>query len=347
MHRRRGVLAGLITGSLLAWSILGSGTALAANPNWAAGFGANGSSQLTGQSSTSVAAGKHAGFFLWMQNNDTSNISQLYLTGTSTATFSGATFTVVSGSTFVRSGTCAAVDPLDCSIGVLRSGQTVNVIVSYLISGSAKDGSNVGVKFEFNTTGTPPGKNNSHGDAFPLNDSIGVSSNGDADGDFNLNNPSGLNIADNQSVSQKNPQATSASIIQLGIGGSVGETTNLDAAVCNSTLTMGFPSWFSCGLLTSQVSTIEIGNGKNFNNTNPGNTPGIQVKVLFKKAPSQLTGSNPFVYHYWVDGQGAHAELVTATCTMSGGFPTNQGPCLIVGNNAVTVWLIHNGGARM
>jgi hypothetical protein len=37
---------------------------------------------------------------------------------------------------------------------------------------------------------------------------------------------------------------------------------------------------------------------------------------------------------------------VTATCTLSGGFPTNSGPCLIVGNNKVTVWLTHNGRSQ-
>jgi hypothetical protein len=346
-HRRRGVLAGLITGSLLAWSLLGSGAALAANPNWAAGFGADGSSQLTGQSSTSVAAGKHAGFFIWMQNNDTANISQLFLTGTSTATFSGGTFQVKDSTGVVRTGTCAAVDPLDCSIGALRSGQTVDVIVSYLINASAKDGSNVGVKFEFNTTGTPPGKNNSHGDSFDLSDSIGVSSNRDADGDFNLNDPAGLNIADNQNVSPQNPQATSASIVQLGIGGSVSEIAGTMAFCDPSLLPQPVPSWFSCSNLSSQISTVQIGNGKNFNNPNPGTTPGIQVKILFKKAPSQLTGSNPFVYHRWTDSLGVdHAELVTAPCILVGGFPSNTTPCLIVGNNAVTVWLIHNGGMR-
>jgi len=37
----------------------------------------------------------------------------------------------------------------------------------------------------------------------------------------------------------------------------------------------------------------------------------------------------------------------THNCTMVGGFPSNSGPCLVVGNQQVTVWLTHNGNMRM
>jgi hypothetical protein len=349
-HRRRGVLAGLITGSLLAWSILGSGTALAANPNWVAGFGTDRTASplpTTGQSSTTVAAGKEVGFYTWLWNADTSNMSQLYVTATFDGASAGATYQIKNAAGIVvRSGSCAPAAALDCSVGPLNSGNTIYVTAAFTTNASAKDGSNAPITIEYNTTGTPPGKNNSHGDAKQLLDSIGISSNPDADGDFNLNNPVGLNIADNQSVSNKNPQATSASVVSLGIGGSVGETAGTNT-ICDTSLLTNPPVWFSCSLLTSQTSAIQIGNGKNFYNPNGTGTPGIQAKILFKKAPSQLTGSNPFVYHQWADSTGTHAELVTQPCgTLVGGFPNVQGPCLIIGNNSVTVWLVHNGNMR-
>jgi hypothetical protein len=355
-HRRR-FAAGLIVTSVMALSILGSGTALAANPNWFAGHGADGSAQPTGQSSTSVAAGKHVGFAVWMKNADTSNISQLFLTAkvtsVTTATFFGGFFNIFDAAGgFVRGGTCPTGDPMDCPIGALRSGETVDAVTSFTVSPTAADLSTLSLTFEFNTTGTPPGKNNSHGDAKQVFDSVKISSNRDADGDFNLNDAlNGLNIADNQSVSPQNPQATSASVagaIKVAIGGSVGEIAGT-ASFCDAGILVNPQPWFSCGSLTSQISTVEIANGQTLSNPNGAGTPGIQVKILFKKAPSQLSGSQPFVYHRWTDSSGVdRAELVFSPCgALVGGFPTTTGPCLIVGNNAVTVWLTHNGGTRM
>jgi hypothetical protein len=355
-HRRRGVLAGLIAGSLLAWSLLGSGAALAATPNWFAGLGTDRTAvpqPTTGQSSTSVAAGKNVGFYTWLWNDGTSNISQLYITATFDGTSAGATFVVKNAAgTVVGSGACAPATALDCSVGPLNAGNTVYVTSAFTTKSTAADGAIVPVSFEYNTTGTPPGKNNSHGDALDLADSIQISKNGDASGDFNLNNPAGLNIADDQKVSPQNPQATSANVasnVQLGIGGSVAEIAGT-SSFCDTTILVNPQPWFSCSLLTSQISTVQIANGKNLNNPNvapsPG-TPGIQVKILFKKAPSQLSGSQPFVYHRWTDSSGAdHAELVFNPCHYTNGFPDQSGPCLTVSNNAVTVWLIHNGGMR-
>ena len=208
------------------------------------------------------------------------------------------------------------------------------------------DGATQAVHFEFNTTGTPGGKNNSHGDAKAIDDQVGVTNNGDANGDFNLAQAS-LTVADDQALQKnRNPQATTVTVNALAVGAAVGDSPTLTTP-CNATLTAGFPSFFSCSLLTSLTSTVEVGNGKTFNNANGAGTPGIKVIVSFAKAPSQLSGANKFVYHYWTDTAGAHAELITATCTIVGGFPSNTGPCLVVGNGNVTVWLTHNGNMRM
>lgn len=350
-RRSRGLVAGLVTTAVLALSVLGGSTALAANPKWVVGFGTDSAADpqpLTGASQSQVSAGKEIGFFEWLKNNDTANISQLYLDATTSpaATVVGAKWHInnASGST-VSSGTCPAVTPLHCTFGALNAGNTVYVEAAFTVGANVADGKTQSVTFLFNTTGTPGGKNNSHGDSKSITDSVTVAKNGDTDGDYNFNG-SALNLADSQDVSPRNPQATSVSLAAMGVGGVVSDNASLTTP-CNDTLTAGFPSFFSCDLLTSLTSTIEVGHGQEFNNPNGDGTPGIQVKVLFKKAPSQLGGSTPFVYHYWSDASGEHAELITATCTMDGGFPTNTGPCLIVGNNLVTVWLIHNGNMRM
>lgn len=351
--RRRGLITGLVTASVLTLSLFAGGTALAANPNWIVGHGTDSaptaSQPDSGASSSAVGAGRQIGFFEWLRNGDTSNISQLYLTASTTpsATVAGATWTIkdAAGAT-VRTGVCPATTPLTCTFGALNSGNTVYIVAAFTTRSTLADGATQAVHFEFNTTGTPGGKNNSHGDAKAIDDQVTVTSNGDANGDFNLAQAS-LTVADNQSLqSNKNPQATSVTVNALAVGAAVGDSPTLTTP-CNATLTAGFPSFFSCSLLTSLTSTVEVGNGKTFNNANGAGTPGIKVIVSFAKAPSQLSGANKFVYHYWTDTAGAHAELITATCTIVGGFPSNTGPCLVVGNGNVTVWLTHNGNMRM
>jgi len=350
-HRRRGLAAGLVMTSVIALSILGGGTALAANPNWQVGHGTNNDptqpQPTSGASSTFVSAGQQVGFFEWLKNADTSNISQLYLTSNpADATLVGARFTIKDGNqNFVRAGTCPTTSPLDCSIGVLRSGQTVYIEAAYTASPNLAEGAILTLAHEFNTTGTPPGDNNSHGDAKTVTSSVGITNNnGDAAGDYNFNDPAGLTVADNQSVSPQNPQATSVTVGAVSVGAAVAESAGTNTT-CNADLIKNFPAFFNCGLLTSQTSTVEVGNGKDFKST--AGSPRIKVVISFKKAPSQLGGSNAFVYHYWVDASGvAHAELIQNACHIVGGFPTDTAPCLTIGNNKVTVWLIHNGNMR-
>jgi hypothetical protein len=351
--RRRGLITGLVTASVLTLSLFAGGTALGANPNWIVGHGTDSAPTApqpdSGASSSFVGAGRQVGFFEWLRNGDTSNISQLYVTASTTpgATVVGATWTIKNAAgVTVRTGLCPTATPLSCSFGALNAGNTVYVVAAFTTRSNLADGATQAVHFEFNTTGTPGGKNNSHGDAKPIDDHVAITNNGDADGDFNLAQAS-LTVADNQSLqNNKNPQATSVTVDASAVGAAVSDSPALTTP-CDATLTAGFPSFFSCSLLTSLTSTVEVGNGKTFNNPNGAGTPGIKVIVSFAKAPSQLSGANRFVYHYWTDAAGAHAELVTATCTMVGGSPSNTGPCLVVANQIVTVWLTHNGNARM
>jgi hypothetical protein len=347
--------------SVIALSILGGGTALAANPNWVAGHGTDSSLAATlqpasGASSSSVAAGEQVGFFEWLRNDDTSNIAQLFVTATTTpaATVVGGQFTIVDANqNFVRGGACPSATPFDCPIGSLNAGNTVYVVAAFTTRATLADGSTQSVLFEFNSTGAPPGKNNSHGDAKQLTDSVLISKNGDASGDFNFTGSS-LLVQDDQKTTGRNAQATSVELATSLVGGSVNDspanTTPCDPSFFETTP----PSYFSCAGLTSLSSIIEVGNGKTFSNPNGVGTPAIKVIISFAKSPDQLGGANPFVYHYWttlelVNGVATvvpHAELITAPCTFDQGFPTNQGPCLVVGKNQVTTWLTHNGNMR-
>jgi hypothetical protein len=333
---------------LLALSVIGGGTTNAATPTWTVGHGTSylaNPAPTSGASSTAVSAGARVGFFEWLHNGDTSNISQLFLNASTspTATVFGAQWTIkdVTDLITVRSGTCPTATPLVCSFGALNSGQTVYVVVAYTLSSGLSDGTIENASFDFNTTGTPPGKNNSHGDLTSITDSVTVTNNGDAAGDFNFDQ-STFTVADNQKLSGKNVQATSASFAEVLTGASVGDSPSLSIP-CNSSLLPGF----DCTQLTSLVSAVEVGNGKIFNNTSGG--PGIKVVVIFSQSPKQLSGSAPFVYHYFTDSSGiGHAELITEACTYdANNLPTNSNPCLTVVNKMATVWLFHNGGLRM
>jgi hypothetical protein len=344
--------AGIVAASLLAITVLG-GTTLAAQPAWEVGHGTvytpPTQPQLpSGASSTSVSAGKTAGFFEWLHNQTSSNISQLYMNATLTpdGTFAGAVYTIKDASgTQVGAGTCAPTSAWLCSFGALNSGNTVYITLAYGIASNAADGAKESLTASFNATGTPPGKNQSHGDVVPLSDSILISKNGDADGNFNFAKAGDFQVAD-APVSGNNKQSTLLSIGDFQIGASVNDSPSLTPAKCTTALIapiVAENSWFNCQLLTSLTSAIEVGNGKTFHDIN-GNPVLIKVIVSFKNAPSQFTGAHPFVYHYYVDADGEHAELIT-----NHPCPTGQptAPCLTIGNNLVTFWLAHNGGTRM
>jgi hypothetical protein len=339
---RAGALAALL---LLIATLLPAG-ALAAPPDWTVGHGTDSFADPqpdSGASSSFVSAGKKVGFFEWLRNDGTSNISQLFLTATTTtaAPVASASWVIKdSDGNPIRSGTCPTATPLNCSFGALNPTQTVYVVVAFTTSASLSDGASQAVRFEFNTTGRPPGKNSSHGDFITLSDSVGISKNGDAAGDFNIDAQT-FTVADNQKVTGNNAQATSVTFSGVLVGAAVGDSPNLTTPCDDATLPADFPDWFSCSLLTSLTSVIEVGNGKTFQNASGG--PGIKVLISFSNAPNQLNGDTPFVYHVSASG----AELITELCVFdSGNLPVNDTPCLVVGNKNVTVWVFQNGPMR-
>jgi hypothetical protein len=342
-------LTGIGAASLLAVSLLGGGNALASTPGWTVGHGTDSSNVyastlVSGASSSAVSAGNSVGFFEWLRNGGTSNISQLYLTATTSpsAPVVGAVWTIKTDSmAVVRSGACPTTTPLDCSFGALNPGETVYVTAAF----TTGHGTSQTVSFDWNSNGnTLSDKHHtSHGDSIPLPDSVALTSNGDAAGDFNFDQ-SAITVADDQKVGPKNPQATTASAGGALTGLAVADGASLSTP-CDAALTAAYPT-FSCSQLTSLTSTIEAGRGRTIVDAN--GHPLIKVIVTFAKAPSKLGGAHPFVYHFYLDNLGNQkAEVITTTCTYVAGLLTNTDSCFTVGQNQVTVWLVHNGNMRI
>jgi len=342
-------LAGLVAASLLTVSVIGGGTASAATPaGWVAGHGTNSSPTAlqpgSGASSAIVGAGNTVGFFEWLRNDGPSNISQLYVNETTSATVVGAQWTIKDSSGQPvpgRSGFCPVAPSLVCNIGALNATQTAYLVAAFAVPASAANRS-LGVAFGWNTTGVVvlSGKNKSHGDAISQTDQVQVagSNNADADGDFNFGDATNELQVQTAPVGGNNKQSTFLAVGGTQVGAAVSDSPSLPPAKCTDALIVDIVTanpWFSCQQLTSLTSVVEAGNGRTFG------TP-FKVIVTFKNAPSQLTGPNPFVYHYYVDTNGAeHAELITPCAA------TPVYPCITVGNNVVTIQMFHNGPMRM
>ena len=344
-------LAGITAASALAVSVL-AGTAQAAAPGWPTGHGTNYlAPAASGASSSSVRAGNTAGFFEWLHNPGSSNISQLFMNvSTGPGPVKGVAWSIQDDAgTVQRSGTCTITAVPLCSFGSLNAGLTLYVVAAFTMDSGLADGATQAVVLDFNSTGIPPGGNKSHGDDVFAADSIQISKNADANGDFNFDQAAALIVA-TDSVGGANTQSTRVKVGGTQVGAFVGDSPSLPAAKCTNALIANIVlqnPWFSCKKVTSLTSVVEVGNGKIFTNANGG--PGIELTVTFLAAPNQLNGAHPFAYHYFVDASGEHAELITAQCQLVAGLPSATTPaegCLIIGGSSITAWLFHNGGMR-
>jgi hypothetical protein len=368
---RRRRVAVLASATLLALSVLGSGTASATTPSWTGGFGTSMMNPTTsGFSTQNVAAGNNVGSFSWLHNGGTSNISQLYLTAKWTPSMSvtGATWTILdndssSGTgTFHDQGTCPVGTSLNCSFGALNAGQTVYVVVSFAVPSTATNGTSLTGTLDYYTTGVSADKGgNSHGDDLLLTDSATVAKSANAAGNFNL--AAGLTISDSP-VTGNNRQQTKAHADTQQTGlyvadeGATNQTltcpvqaiTNYNDYTTN-TGQIWDPNWCT----SPQWSEIQAG-GLTKTFTNGFGGPGLQVTIVYKNntLPPNLTQPDPVLFH-WVNNQSS-AQLVYQRCTfdVATGLPlavdasNNPIPtgCLNVSGNTVVAYLYNNGNMR-
>jgi hypothetical protein len=323
MHTRiRRVIGALcLAGTLTAGSLVN--VAVAANP---AGWGASAT-----PTPPMVTNGQPAGFVVHFQNDGPSNISQLFLVATTPvgATFVTAYVIGASRTGGYTGGTCNAGGPLLCNVGPVNDGQGFNIQVVYTTPAS---GSSMPVSFEFNTTGVPGGKNNSHGDSLVAPTSVALnSSTRDFFGFFAVD-PNGV-ASDDQTLTNKNKQSTKA--FGPNIGGiqlTVGEAP-LGTFVCPSDPLRTRPCF-------SQWSTLNVDGGTSF-------PDGFKVQIGFShfELPNGIDASNIKFIHV-KDGANPGTEVIKNQCSSSSPAPSEL-PCYLAVDSGMdviaTLFLTENG----
>jgi hypothetical protein len=305
------------------------GTALAAIPK----VGTTG----TNLSPAFVSNGGLAAFTVTATDNDTSTLAQFFLTEVTGATVY-AVNSYLDGVQYVPNA-CTTGGQLECAFGQVKPNQTVSVTVAFV----TPSGSKWTPDFEFSTTGYVLGKNNSHGDAFPVvSDCSDPSSpacltvqltngNGDKAGSY-VWNSSQSSVAD-AGISKNNPQSTALVLNSFGFGATVEDGSVINN--CVTTQDLVCPTTFF-----GQTSQVSVANGTS--------QPAFMIVIdLYKPGvnPNQVNG----VYHYWNDGSGTGQELIITQCS---GSPTPSSiPCFTAtnlkgANLELTIWSYHNGNFR-
>ena len=302
----------VISISLAAGLLAIPAASLAALPLVHTGYGTDSSAAVqpsTGALPTTVALGEPVAFQIWARNDDTSNVSQFYLDAFTAGTFSGATWSKSSG----QSGTCAPTTTSECSFGQLRPGVTVYVTAVFI---TPTTGPGMSVNFEFSTTGLGSGSgDNSHGDTFPISDSVALSSDPNFGGRY-VNGNSQTTVQNNQVLGTGNKQSTIV----------YSPTTGIGVTVQDGSANGGCDPSKTC---FSETSEIHVGDG-----TAKYGQFKVVVNLHSSEIPSGVNANTLVVYH---DG-----VAVTATC---GKNPAAD--CYLVKKFSwglqVTIWLKHNG----
>jgi hypothetical protein len=256
-------------------------------------------------------------------NHGPSNVSQLFLFAQTNGTVYSATSS---------QGSCTTSGALSCTFGALNAGNTVTVDVAF---NTPSSGSSMPLSFFWNTTGTPPGKNRSHGDNFVDTRDMTLNGSGDFRSTYVFDSTLAI-VSDNSSINNGNKQSTLV----------VSPGTGLPLTVQDGSFNI------SCGsadIAPADCPTSFFGETSSLD-VNGGAVYGTPFKVVLQLYrpgvnPNQVHG----IYHSWtdttVDPPVNHDEVITAPCPATG-TPTSQ--CFTATrlgsqNLQIVLWLFHNG----
>lgn len=318
---------GIVSSVLLVMMLIGPGSALGSTP----------STHAIASGDPPVAdPGATVGFTGWIANTGSSNISQLYLSAYATV---ATPLTLPTGLDCVGSGT--PTDPVYCTLGQLRSGETS---AETLLATPATTVATMSVVFKWTFTGrTSSDGGTSHGDYVERTATVTFSSSGDSSGRFITNTDTSTVVENDQTLDfVNNQQALKVVAPGKGLSAYVVDGTGNDNSgdLCS-------PPIVTCSSLFGEWMTVGVENGATY--LNP-----FQITITYdgKAVPKGVTTRTFKLYHNWWSDLHRifNQEIISDTCTFSGTstIPSNA-PCLVVkkgANLVITVWTLHNGGFK-
>ena len=271
--------------SLTAVSVALPASTLAAIPNVTAGRGTVAVPIVppaTSAQPTVVSPGALVQFSTWARNDDTSTVSQFFLTESLGRTIYSINWARKDGTT----GTCSTSPSLNCSFGQLKPGDWINasIVVQALASGTSTP-----VRFVWSTVGI------GHGDSFPVDDSVAMNSTGDFSGRFLVTGDS-LTVGDVDVLSTGNKQSTVVFSPATGIGVSVEDGP-------------GVSNGCAPGQCFSEGSDIHVGNG-----TAQYGQFKVVVNLHSSEIPKGVNANSLTVYHDGVAITTICADSPVADC---------------------------------
>lgn len=361
-------LAGLVTGSALALSVIGAGSVSAATPtvDWGT---FTPETQTTGAQPALVSSGRVASFTVSLRNHDTSTISQLYLK----AVTQDATPVELTGLYAVSSSrnTCAQPSTnqttLSCSFRNIKPLDVITVQVGFTVptgtapqclEGQAKNfatppttmlGTGLFcVDFVWSSNGatTSDQNNTSHGDVWNFYDGVATTADTNVGSTYVFKSAQ-FTVENSGTLGIGNGQSTKAVVTETGQGVSVSDGTAIDSINC-STSTL---SATDC----ANFNTHKFGEWSFLNVGTTGSQPAggafaitMSIDLSVYPLPSGVNKNNLAIYHTYTTGSGTVEEIISGACAKSN--PTL--PCvssLSVSKTLVQVTFLtlHNGKGGM
>jgi hypothetical protein len=324
--------------SLTAVSVAVPATTLAALPDLQSGRGTyihqliGTSASPTMVSPSTLKVPSYAAFSIWAYNNDTSTISQLFLSAVFPA---GVPAGSVQSVTWSKSGgsdtACQASDPLNCGFGQLKPRQWIDAKIVYKVPNS---GTSMDVPFVWSTVGL------GHGYTFPDPDGVLLSTDPtNFAGTYVVD--SGLVTVGDAGVAPGNSQSTAAAVHNSGIPVTVqdGFTSNTpgDPNAPPNLQTCHVTTTFDCTGFFGDWSSVNVDNNNVFDSVF---TITITIDAAF--VPNGVNKNNIAIYHQYQDESGTwHEEIAHLGC--SGGTL----PCFTL-TTTKSLWTLviqtkHNG----
>jgi hypothetical protein len=269
------------------------------------------------------SAGNLAGFRATFLNTDSSTVSQLFLSVSTTGSDPNGTFYAsgrVQGSTVI--GACSQSLPFQCSFRNVKSGYLVVVDLAFTPSGAT-----AGAGAIWSSVGGPTSDGgNSHGDTWDAGfASAGLSGSADYAGGFKVS--ANGTVSNLQVVSATNIQATRLANLPAGVAATV-----LDGPTATGTCTP--TTTINCSTLIGEWSEVTVGDGQSFNS-------------LFTVAITFYKGSPKAFVHSYLDTSvvpAVQAQELIQVCAKAN--PTY--PCFTWDSKTktATIFSFHNGSFK-